>query len=301
MGKDSVTGHWEMVGIITPEAFPTYPNGFPAALVSEFEKRIGTRTLGNKPASGTVIIQELGARNMETGFPILYTSADSVFQLACHEEIVPIERLYEMCRIGRDLCVKPNNVQRVIARPFIGDAANGFTRTGRRKDYPIEAPPNLLDKIGDVYGIGPVPDLFAHRGFRRTERTQSNPQHGQAVLAALRSNARLIFANFEDFDMLYGHRNDRAGFAKALEAFDVFLGTLLNRLTAEDLLIMTADHGNDPTSVSTDHSREYVPLSVVGHGFGSQSLGDVDGMTCIGATIAAHLGIQWHIGLDLRN
>lgn len=300
MGKDSVTGHWEMVGVITPEAFPTYPNGFPISLVEEFEKRIGTSTLGNKPASGTAIIQELGARHIKTGFPILYTSADSVFQLACHEAVVPIERIYEMCGIARELCVKPDNVQRVIARPFVGDPAGGFTRTGRRKDYPIEAPPNLIDAIGDVYGIGPVPDLFAHRGFRPTERTQSNAQHAAAVFAALESDARLIFANFEDFDMLFGHRNDPAGFARALEAFDVFLGDLLSRLTEDDLLFLTADHGNDPTSVSTDHSREYVPLCIVGHGFESKFLGDVQGMTGVGGTIAGHLGIDWHGGPDLR-
>jgi phosphopentomutase len=299
MGKDSVTGHWEMVGVVTPEPFPTYPHGFPAALVAEFEKRIGTQVLGNKPASGTVIIQELGQRHMETGFPILYTSADSVFQIACHESVVPIERLYEICTVAREICVKPNNVQRVIARPFIGDPAAGFTRTGRRKDFPLPAPPNLLDVVGDVYGIGPVPDLFAHRSFRPTERTQSNDRHAAAVLAALDSDARLIFANFEDFDMLYGHRNDPAGFAKALEAFDVFLGDLLSRLLPDDLLILTADHGNDPTSASTDHSREYVPICIVGHGFESKFLGDVQGMTGIGGTIAAHLGVDWHGGPNL--
>jgi phosphopentomutase len=300
MGKDSVTGHWEMVGVLTSKPFPTYPDGFPPDLVEEFERRIGAKTLGNKPASGTVIIQELGPLHVQTGSPILYTSADSVFQVACHEEVVPIERLYEMCEIGREICTHPNDVQRVIARPFVGDAASGFTRTGRRKDYPLQAPPNLLDEIGDVYGIGPVPDLFGHRGFRGTERTQSNEQHARALFAALESDARLIFANFEDFDMLYGHRNDPAGFAKALEAFDRVLGSLLTRLGADDLLILTADHGNDPTSASTDHSREYVPVCVVGRGFESRDLGDVDGMTAVAGTVAAHLGINWGTGRDLR-
>lgn len=300
MGKDSVTGHWEMVGVVTPEPFPTYPNGFPIDLIKAFERRIGTQTIGNKPASGTVIIQELGALHMDTGFPILYTSADSVFQVACHEEVVPIERLYEICEIGREICTKPNNVQRVIARPFVGSLEAGFTRTGRRKDYPLPASPNLLDEIGDVYGIGPVPDLFAHRAFRPTERTQSNEQHARALFAAMDSDARMIFANFEDFDMLYGHRNDPFGFARALEAFDLVLGSLLGRLGEGDLLVLTADHGNDPTSVSTDHSREYVPVCVVGRGFEGGALGDVDGMTCIAATVASHLGMEWGLGRDLR-
>ncbi|MFN8219338.1 MAG: phosphopentomutase [Fimbriimonadales bacterium] len=298
-GKDSVTGHWEMMGIVTEKPFPTYPDGFPIPLIKAFEREIETQTLGNRPASGTAIIAELGAMHVETGFPIVYTSADSVFQIACHEAVVPIERLYEMCEIARRLCVAPNDVQRVIARPFEGDAATGFKRTERRKDYPLEAPKNLCDKIGDVYGIGVVPELFAGRGFRHTARTQSNPEHLRALKEALASDAKFIFANFEDFDMLYGHRNDPAGFAKCLEEFDVMLGEILTTLGPDDLLLLTADHGNDPTSPSTDHSREFVPAVVHASGLEAANLGDVDGMTAIGATVAGWLGVPWNVGRDL--
>lgn len=299
MGKDSVTGHWEMMGVVTKTPFPTYPNGFPPDLVAEFERRIGVGIIGNKPASGTQIIAELGAEHVATGKPILYTSADSVFQVACHEAVVPIDRLYEICQIGRDLCDEPNNVQRVIARPFAGDAETGFKRTERRKDFPLSAPPNLVDQIGDVYGIGPVPELFGGRGFRVVHRTQNNAEHEQALWTAMESDARFIYANFEDFDMLYGHRNDPAGFAGALERFDATLGRLLQKLGPDDLLLLTADHGNDPTTVSTDHSREYVPACVVGYGLQTAPLGDVDGMSALGATVARHLGIGWEVGTKL--
>ncbi len=290
-GKDSVTGHWEMMGVITPKPFPTYAQGFPTDLVNAFEAAIGFKVLGNKAASGTQIIQELGAEHMKTGSPILYTSADSVFQVACHEEIVPLMRLYEMCEIGRRLCVEPNNVQRVIARPFNGNAETGFTRTEHRKDFPLPAPHNAVDLIGDVVGIGPVPELFGGRGFRPIPRTQNNEHHALAMTAALASDARFVFANFEDFDMLYGHRNDPQGFAKALEAFDTTLGNVLSGMRDDDLLILTADHGNDPTTASTDHSREYVPICVVDRLATDGYLGDVDGMTAVGATVLRHLGI----------
>lgn len=296
MGKDSVTGHWEMMGAISEKPFPTYPNGFPPNLVAEFEARIGSKVIGNKTASGTEIIAELGGEHVSSGAPILYTSADSVFQVACHENVVPIEHLYEICQIGRDLCVEPNNVQRVIARPFVGDAQNGFTRTGRRRDFPLAAPLNLVDRVGNVYGIGPVPELFGTRGFRPVHRSQNNAEHELALWTALESDARFIFANFEDFDMLFGHRNDPVGFGGALVRFDKTLGELLSRLTADDLLLLTADHGNDPTTPSTDHSREYVPLCVVGDGISPMAFGDIDGMYTIGATIAHHLGIDWTIG-----
>jgi phosphopentomutase len=300
MGKDSVTGHWEMMGIHTKKAFPTYPDGFPIALIKAFEKEIGTQTIGNRAASGTKIIQELGPLHVDTGFPIVYTSADSVFQIACHEEVVPIGQLYEYCRIARKLCQEPNNLQRVIARPFVGDQTGGFTRTERRKDFPAQPPQNLVDKIGDVYGIGVVPELFDGRGFRPVRRTQSNGEHEGALWEALESDARFIFANFEDFDMLYGHRNDAPGFAKCLETFDATLGQVLSKLESDDLLIITADHGNDPTDPSTDHSREYVPVAIAGAGVGTGHFGDVDGMTAIGRTVAEHLGIDWPIGSDLR-
>jgi phosphopentomutase len=299
MGKDSVTGHWEMMGVVTETAFPTYPNGFPTELVEAFTSAIGREVLANRPASGTQIIQEFGAEHIATAEPILYTSADSVFQIAAHEDVVPIETLYDWCRIARALCVPPHNVQRVIARPFLGSREEGFRRTERRKDFPLAAPANLLDQIGDVDGIGVVPELFDGRGFRLRRRTQSNAEHEVALLEALQGDARFIFANFEDFDMLYGHRNDPAGFALALEAFDRFLDRLLDKLAPDDLLMLTSDHGNDPTTPSTDHSREYVPVALFGSGVLPANLGDVDGMTAVGATVATHLGVEWPVGKNL--
>ncbi len=291
-GKDSVTGHWEMMGEVTHEAFPTYPQGFPKSLVKEFEERIGRKTLANKPASGTEIIKELGAEHIKTGYPILYTSADSVFQLACHEDVVPIKTLYDWCKIARELCVKPNHIQRVIARPFIGSPEVGYTRTGNRRDFPYPAPPNLIDEIQDVYGIGPVPELFGYRGFRKTTRTPHNPEHAQALLQAMDSDARFIFANFEDFDMLYGHRSDAVGFSRALEEFDRFFPEFLAKTSEDDLILITADHGNDPTDVSTDHTREYVPIVVIQHGLAGRNLGTTDGMGQIADAIAHHLGVR---------
>lgn len=297
-GKDSVTGHWEMMGVHTKTAFPTYPEGFPIPLIKEFEGRIGTQTIGNCPASGTAIIDRLGEFHVETGFPIVYTSADSVFQIACHEEVVPVEKLYEWCRIARELCDEPDNVQRVIARPFVGEPGK-WKRTENRRDFPLPAPKNLVDQIGDVFGVGVVPQLFDGRGFRDVRRTQNNAEHAVMMDEALASDAQFIFANFEDFDMLFGHRNDPKGFAKCIEDFDVFLGNLLAKLTDEDLLIITADHGNDPTSASTDHSREFVPVVVHASGLSGGSVGDVDGMMAIGATVAEHLGVKWAIGQSL--
>jgi phosphopentomutase len=285
-GKDSVTGHWEMMGIITDTPFPTYPEGFPAPLMRDFEERIGRGTLGNRAASGTVIIGELGEEHVRTGKPIVYTSADSVFQIACHEDVVPLDQLYEFCRIARELSVQPNNVQRVIARPFIGSAEVGFTRTEHRKDFPLTPPSNLVDKIGDVYGVGVVPELFGGRGFRTTKRTGNNSEHIVALKQAMASDARFVFANFEDFDMLYGHRNDPAGFARALEGFDGYLGDILNERREEDLILLTADHGNDPTTLSTDHSREYVPLAIIRNGGDKGNFGDLDGMNQIGKLIS---------------
>jgi phosphopentomutase len=291
-GKDSVTGHWEMMGIVLDKPFPTYPQGFPIPLIKSFEERIGTQTLGNRPASGTKIIQELGQLHLDTGFPIVYTSADSVFQIACHEEVVPIETQYEYCLVARELCVAPDNVQRVIARPFLGDAQSGFTRTERRKDYPVPPPPNFVDQVGDVFGIGVVPELFGGRGFRPVRRTQSNKEHAAMLWEALESDARFIFANFEDFDMLYGHRNDLPGFAKCLEQFDgEVLEPLLARLKPDDLLILTADHGNDPTDASTDHSREYVPFVAVRPSSSGARLaaGDLEGFWHCRRWIEEHL------------
>lgn len=290
-GKDSVTGHWEMMGVVMDRRFPTYPDGFPIPLVKAFERAIGVQTLGNQAASGTEIIARLGDLHVQTGFPIVYTSADSVFQIACHEEVVPVETLYAYCHTARQLCVAPNDVQRVIARPFLGDAKGGFTRTERRQDFPVPPPPNLADTIGDVYGIGVVPQLFGGRGFRPVTRTQNNREHRAELERALASDARFVFANFEDFDMLYGHRNDPEGFARCLVEFDATLGDLLGKLGADDLLILTADHGNDPTDASTDHSREYVPFGAIGRRVRPEPLGDLDGFAHVGGWVARHLGL----------
>ena len=304
IGKDTVTGHWEMMGIHVAEAFPTYPNGFPIGLIKEFERAIGLQTIGNEAASGTEIVKRLGPTHVETGCPIVYTSADSVFQIACHEDVVPIEKLYEICRVAREMLVPPNGVGRVIARPFTGSELGGFTRTERRKDFPLEPPRNLIDnlvkEIGPVFGIGVIPEVFAHRGFREVRRTQDNAEHYAMLKEAMASNARFIWANFEDFDMLYGHRNDPAGFAKALEVFDGYLGGVRSDVNDDDLLIVTADHGNDPTTPSTDHSREFVPVSIWHRGMDEgRQLGDRVGLWCIGATVASALGVVFDRGEPL--
>ncbi|MCH8274650.1 MAG: phosphopentomutase [Armatimonadetes bacterium] len=298
IGKDTVTGHWEMMGIHLEKPLPLYPDGFPPEVIGEFEERIGRGSLGNFPASGTEIIQRLGPEHISTGMPIVYTSADSVFQMACHEDVVPVEELYRFCEIAREILREPHNVGRVIARPFIGTADAGFTRTGRRKDLPLEPPRNLVDVIAErvcpVFGIGVVPQVFAFRGFRKVKRTQNNAEHFDMLMEALNSDARFIWANFEDFDMLYGHRNDPEGFAKSLETFDGYIAETLGRLREEDLFILTADHGNDPTTPSTDHSREYVPIALWNLGMkGPAALGDMDGFWHVGAAVADALGLPF--------
>lgn len=296
-GKDSVTGHWEMMGIVTEVPFPTYPQGFPADLISAFEKEIGRKVLGNYPASGTVIIQDLGDEHMKTGKPIVYTSADSVFQIAAHEEVIPVEDLYQMCLAARKVCVAPNNVERVIARPFTGSTGR-YERTGNRRDFPLEPPRNLVDDIADaqgmpVEGVGVVPELFNHRNFADHPRSRNNKEHFEALKARLSSKSRFIFANFEDFDMLYGHRNNPAGFADALEQFDLILADILSRIGPEDEVMITADHGNDPTTLSTDHSREYSPWLVIRRSDHAQveARADQDGLNSIAAAIRVDLGI----------
>jgi phosphopentomutase len=266
-GKDTTTGHWEMAGIWLDQAFPVYHHGFPPALIQEFERRIGRRTLGNKPASGTEIIKELGDEHVRTGFPIVYTSGDSVFQIAVHEDVIPIGELYRMCEIARALLDGPNRVGRVIARPFTGASGN-FHRTERRHDYPVEPPrPMLLDVLADrkipVFGVGKIHDIYNGRGVNDYATTKNNSD-GMAKLAETlsRQSSGLIFANLVDFDMLYGHRKDVEGFARSLEEFDALLGPFLSAMRASDLLLITADHGCDPDPVNptTDHSREYVPI-----------------------------------------
>ena len=297
-GKDTTTGHWEMAGIWLDQAFPVYKHGFPPELIAEFERRIGRRTLGNRPASGTQIIKELGEEHVRTGFPIVYTSGDSVFQIAAHENVIPIAELYRECEIARALLDSPNRVGRVIARPFTGTPGN-FRRTERRHDYAVEPPrPMLLDVLADrkvpVFGVGKIHDIYNGRGVDDYVTTKNNAD-GMAKLteAIAKRPGGLIFANLVDFDMLYGHRKDVEGFAKSLEEFDALLGPFLAALRASDLLILTADHGCDPDPVNptTDHSREYVPivaftLSVaVGASLGVRST-----LADMGQTIAENFG-----------
>ena len=272
-GKDTVTGHWEMMGVETAVPFPTYRHGFPPDVIGTFEAGIGAKTLGNYPASGTEILKQLGEEHVGTGRPIVYTSADSVFQIAAHEDpaIFGLDRLYRACETARALLVPPDHgVGRVIARPFVGTRADNFKRTENRRDYPL-APPHdtvldLLTKAGRrVHAVGKISEIFGGRGVTTSAPTTNNPDHIAALRDALSgSDADFIFANLEDFDMLYGHRNDPAGFARLLTEFDDFIADALPLLRAGDLVGITADHGNDPTTPSTDHSREYAPLLLFG-------------------------------------
>jgi len=264
-GKDTTTGHWEMVGIHLAKPFPLYPHGFPPEVIEEFERRIGRGTLGNCAASGTEIIQQLGEEHMRTGKPIVYTSADSVFQVAAHEEVIPLWELYKICETARDILRGPHEVGRVIARPFIGQPGN-FTRTPNRKDYAVPPPQGmLLDQLEanqiDVFSIGKIFDVFLGRGIQEHEKTKNNADGMAKTLEAMdQVETGLIFVNLVDFDQQFGHRNDVEGYARALEEFDAWLPLLERKLQFYDLVIITADHGCDPTTPSTDHSREYVPL-----------------------------------------
>jgi phosphopentomutase len=266
-GKDTTTGHWEMAGIWLDQAFPVYPNGFPPAIIDAFEKQIGRGTIGNKPASGTEIIKELGEEHVRTGKPIVYTSGDSVFQIATHEDVIPIAELYRMCEIARKILDGPDRVGRVIARPFTGASGN-FVRTPRRHDYAVEPPkPMLLDVLQErsipVFGVGKIHDIYNGRGVEDYVTTTGNADGMQKLSSAVRERkAGLIFCNLVDFDMLYGHRKDVEGFARSLEEFDSLLADFLQQLGPSDLLMITADHGCDPDLrwKTTDHSREYVPI-----------------------------------------
>jgi len=298
-GKDSTTGHWELMGIILERPFPTYPNGFPRDLIEPFEREIGTKVLGNYAASGTEIIQQLGPEHLRTQRPIVYTSADSVFQIAAHEDVIPVPRLYEMCEIARRILTGEHSVSRVIARPFVG-APGAFKRTDRRRDFSLPPPtPTLLDDAVQagltVVGVGKIPDLFAGRGLTRSVHTHDDLDGiTQTVQAMDETREGIIFANLVDLDTKFGHRNDPHGYAADLTSIDAKLPAILETLRPKDLLMVTADHGNDPTTPSTDHSREYVPLLIAGPGVrGGVDLGTRRTFADVGATVAEALGVAW--------
>lgn len=297
-GKDTTTGHWEMVGIHLDRPLPLYPHGFPREILDEIEARIGRSTLGNVPASGTEIIKKLGEEHMRTGSPIVYTSADSVFQVAAHEDVIPLWELYKICETAREILRGPHEVGRVIARPFTG-APGAFTRTANRKDFAVPPPRGmLLDQLAGrgvkVHSVGKIFDVFVGRGIREYDKTKSNAEGMAKTLAAMDvTKAGLIFVNLVDFDMLYGHRNDVEGYARALEETDAWLPQLSARLDPGDLVILTADHGCDPTTPSTDHSREYVPLLVSGpRARRGVDLGTRATLSDIGQTVAVNFGAR---------
>lgn len=297
-GKDTTTGHWEMMGLIVNDPFRTYPNGFPPEIIAEFERRIGRRVIGNKAASGTVILDELGEEHMRTGAPIVYTSADSVFQVAAHEQLIPPPRLWEICAIARELMRGEHNVGRIIARPFVGPGRGRFTRTANRKDFSVrptgETVLERLQRAGrKTAGLGKIADIFDRVGIDVEIRTESNTDGMDKTIGLVHdSDADLIFTNLVDFDSKYGHRNDLAGYARALEEFDRQLDPLLNSLRLNDLLFLTADHGCDPTDASTDHTREYVPLIIAGAPVKAGPLGTRDTFADLGATVLGHLGVE---------
>jgi phosphopentomutase len=304
--KDTTTGHWEIAGVISTDPAKTYTKGFPKKLITDFEKAIGRKTLGNVAASGTDVIQALGEEHLKTGFPIVYTSADSVFQIACHEQIVPIEQLYQFCETARELC-NAYQIGRVIARPFEGDMG-AFVRTKKRRDLAMLAPGKtvleyLHEKMVPVIGIGKIGDIFSEKGIDRSYHTQSNPEGIDQLLKCLKEEKQgLIFVNLVDFDMLYGHRRDPIGYAAALHEFDVALKMILEQLRSDDLLIISADHGCDPTfTKTTDHTREYIPLLVYSPSAHGVPLGTRQSFADIGATIAEIFKVKSSEGESFYN
>lgn len=292
-GKDSVTGHWELMGIEVKKTFPTYPNGFPKEVLDEFSRLTGYEVLGNKPASGTEILKELGEEHVRTRKPIVYTSADSVFQIAAHEDVIPIEELYRLCAIAREMLKGDHAVGRVIARPFRGDSAETFARTKQRHDYPLLAPTDtMLDtliKAGHkVYATGKIDDLFGNRGISKTHHSVFNMESIQALVDFMDEDfTGLLFANLVEFDMTYGHRNDVEGYGQKLEEFDAYIPTIRQKMQDTDIAMIVADHGVDPTTESTDHSREYIPLLV----FGKQVKNNINlGIRQSFADVAATIG-----------
>ena len=297
-GKDTTTGHWEIAGLITEKPFPTYPNGFPKDLIEEFEKQTGKKVIGNYPASGTAIIADLGEEQMKTGALIVYTSADSVFQIAAHEEIIPIEDLYKYCEIARKLLKGDHAVSRVIARPFIGKPGN-FTRTENRRDFSLEPPTDtfldVLEKKGfSVTGVGKIEDIFCHRGLTDSYHTGNNHTGLEKTEELLKADtgAGLIFVNLVDFDMLYGHRRNPKGYAEAIEYMDAFIPRLIENMKDDDALIITADHGCDPCHTGSDHTREHVPLLWFMKGYKGGNIGYLDTYADITATIADMFDIK---------
>lgn len=296
-GKDTTTGHWELSGIWIDKPFPTYPKGFPKEIIEEFESKIGRKVLGNCVASGTVIIQELGDEHMKTGYPIVYTSADSVFQIACHEDIIPIEKQYRYCEIAREILQGDNGVGRVIARPFVG--SNGhYTRTERRKDFSLPPiAPTLLDYVSEsgltVSAVGKIEDIFCNRGITQSVHTHTNAEGIEQTIKYIENAPDgLIFTNLVDTDMLYGHRNDVDGFGKSLQYFDDNLPRIINAMSDDDILFITADHGCDPTTPSTDHSREYVFLLGYGKNIKPHNIGIRRTYADLAKTIADYFNIE---------
>ncbi|MCK9526351.1 MAG: phosphopentomutase [Limnochordia bacterium] len=304
-GKDTTTGHWEIAGLNLEAPFPTYADGFPAEILVAFEEKIGRKTLGNYPASGTAIIEELGAEHIKTGFPIVYTSADSVFQIAAHEDIVPLTQLYAWCEMARDLLQGDHAVGRVIARPFTGEVGS-LKRTPNRKDYSLPPfKPTILDTLTEnsipVYGVGKISDIFAGRGISASFTAKSNKEvlDGVVELLRVKQESCLIFANLVDFDMIWGHRNDAEGYGRGLEQFDQRLPEVLERLGQDDLLIIVADHGCDPTFPGTDHTREYVPLLVAGPRVEGVDLGTRRSFSDVAKTIAEFFALEYEtIGIS---
>ncbi len=305
-GKDTTTGHWEISGIVTENPFPTFTEtGFPKEVMDKFEKAIGRKTLGNISASGTAIINELGDEHVKTGYPIIYTSADSVFQIACHEDVIPVDELYKMCETAREILVGDYAVARVIARPFIGNGNGNYTRTERRKDFSL-APTSetILDMLKaegkSVVAIGKIEDIFEHRGMTVTDHTTNNHDGIEKTIEYLKKDFEgLLFTNLVDTDMIYGHRNDVKGYAEAVMYFDSKLPEIKSAMKDDDILIITADHGCDPTTPSTDHSREFVPLLVYGKNVKEGvNLGVRKQFSDIAATVAEYLGINETFGAE---
>ncbi|MBU5306608.1 phosphopentomutase [Clostridioides mangenotii] len=298
-GKDTTTGHWEMAGIVVDKPFKTFPNGFPKDIIDEFEKQTGRKVVGNKPESGTVILDELGEHQIKTGDAIVYTSADSVLQIAAHEEIIPLEELYNMCKIARKIMSGDNAVARIIARPYIGNKKGSFERTSNRRDYSVDPfKTTVLDNIKgsglDVIAVGKIEDIFNGKGITEAVHTKDNMDGVDKTIKYIKSNNRgLIYTNLVDFDSKYGHRRDPKGYKKAIEEFDARLPEIIEAMKEDDILIINSDHGNDPTYKGTDHTREYIPVLIYGDRIKKGvNLGVRSSFCDIGATIADILGVE---------